>query len=219
MQLPLTHYYPIEISCKAEPMTAGFGEGYKQMSGFESLKSARLNYLVSSQAIEDLISTLDSAGGVDTFNWLFRPHYALKQWRVADFTQRIYDNNRLSELSLNLTEIRTGLPQPIPTGITPLPLTPDSAPTITRSYLVRSPNLGYFPDRKREPLNSQINRLEFASTLNPDTADSIDLLLERCRGVYPLLWQGSIYTCKDWRITYQSEAAELDLTLETLILP
>jgi phage-related protein len=200
-------------------MLTSFGEYYKQMSGFESLKSARLNYLVSVQATEDLISTLDSAGGVDTFSWLFRAHYALKRWRVADFTQRIYDNARLSELSLNLTEIRTGLPQPIPTGITPLPLTPNSAPTITRSYLVRSPNLGYFPDRKREPLNSQINRVEFASTLDPDTADSIDLLLERCRGVYPLLWQGFTYTCKDWRITYQSEAAELDLTLETLILP
>lgn len=217
--LPLTHYYPIELTSKAEPMVAGFSEGYKQQSSFESLKSARLNYLVSAQDTNNLISTIDSASGADTFTWLFRPHYTLKQWRVANFTQRIYDDNRLSELSLDLTEIRTGLPQPIPTGITPLTLVPDAAPTITRSYLVRSPNLGYFPDRKPEPLNPKVDKIDFTSTLDPDTVDSIDLLLERCRGVYPLLWQGLTYTCKDWRIIYQSESAEISLTLDTLILP
>ena len=225
MQLLLTHHYPIELTCKAEPMVAGFSEGYKQQSSFESLKSARLNYLVSAQDTANLISTIDSASGVDTFNWLFRPHYTLKQWRVANFTQRIYDDNRLSELSLDLTEVRTGLPQPIPTGITPLrlvsgaELVPDASPTISRSYLVRSPNLGYFPDRKPEPLNPKVDKIDFSSTLAPDTADSIDLLLERCRGVYPLLWRGSTYTCKDWRIIYQSESAEISLTLDTLILP
>lgn len=217
--LPLTHYYPIEVSCKAEPMVTGFSEGYKQQSSFESLKSARLNYLVSAQDTANLIGTIDSAGGVDTFNWLFRSHYDLKQWRVASFTQRIYDDNRLSELSLDLAEIRVGLPQPTPSAITPLGLIPDSAPSISRSYLVRSPTLGYFPDRKREPLNSQVDKIEFTSTLDPDVADSIDLLLERCRGVYPLVWRESTYTCKDWRITYNSEFAAIDLTLETLILP
>jgi phage-related protein len=216
VELPLTHYYPIELTCKAEPMIAGFSEGYKQQSSFESLKSARLNYLVSAQDTANLISTIDSASGVDTFTWLFRPHYTLKQWRVANFTQRIYDDNRLSELSLDLTEIRTGLPQPLPTGVTPLTLVPDASPTIARSYLVRSPNLGYFPDRKAEPLNPKVDKIDFSSTLDPDTADSIDLLLERCRGVYPLLWRGSTYTCKDWRIVYQSESAEISLTLDTV---
>lgn len=216
--IPLTHYYPIEITCKAEPMVAGFGEGYKQQSGFESLKSARLNYLVSAQDTDNLISTLDSASGVDTFTWLFRNHYTLKQWRVANFSQRTYDENRLSELSLNLEEIRTAYPTPIPTSVTPLPLVPDASPLTTRSYLVRSPNLGYFPDRKAEPLNPKIDKVEFTSTLDLSTADSIDLLLERCRGVYPLLWQGSTYTCKDWQIIYQPESAEINLTLETTIL-
>jgi phage-related protein len=215
IQLPLTHYYPVEIASTSEPMLTGFSEGYKQQSSFESIKSTRLNYLVSAQDTDDLISTLDSASGVDTFTWLFRPHYTLKQWRVASFTQRIYDENRLTELSLDLTEVRVGLPQPIPTGITTLLLTPDAPPSISRSYLIRSPNLGYFPDRKAEPLNPQVNKIEFTSTLDPDTADSIDLLLERCRGVYPLLWQGSTYTCKDWRIIYQSESAEIQLALET----
>ncbi len=219
LQLPLTHYYPIEITCRSEPMITGFSEGYKQLSSFESLKSTRLNYLVSLQDTNNLISTLDSAGAVNTFNWGFRLHYALKQWRVNNFTKRIYDDNRLSDLSLDLSEVRVGLPQPIPIGITPLLLTPDSAPAITRSYLVRSPNLGYFPDRKAEPLNPQQNKVEFTSTLDPETTDSIDLLLERCRGVYPLLWRGSTYTCKDWRIIYNSEFAEVDVTLETLILP
>lgn len=223
-QLPLTNYYPIEISAKAEPMTVGFSEGYKQQSSFETLKTTRLNYLVSAQDTTNLITTLDSASGVDPFTWQFRPHYTLKQWRIASFTQKIYDQNRLSELSLDLAEIRTGLPQPIPTGITPLQLvsgaelTPDSAPTITRSYLVRSPSLGYFPDLKPEPLNPKLDRINFTSTIDPDTADSIDLLLERCRGAYPILWQSSTYTCKDWRITYQPESAEIDLTLETMML-
>jgi phage-related protein len=219
MQLPLTNYYPIEISCRAEPMVAGFSEGYKQQSSFESLKSARLNYLVSAQDTTDLISTIDSAGGANTFNWLFRPHYALKQWRVTNFSQRIYDDGRLSELSLDLTEIRVGLPQPIPLSPLPLPLSPNSSPTISRSYLVRSPNLGYFPDLKPEPLNNKVDKIGFTSTLDPDVIDSIDLLLERCRGVYPLLWQGSNYTCKDWRITYNPESAEIDVTLETFNTP
>jgi phage-related protein len=214
-QLPLTHYYPLEIATRAEPMIAGFSEGYKQQSSFDPIKSTRINYLVSAQDTTNLITTLDSASGVDTFTWLFRPHYTLKQWRVASFTQTIHDHNRLTELSLNLEEIRTALPTPIPLSPLPLPLDPNSPPTITRNYLIRSPNLGYFPDRKAEPLNPQVNKIEFTSTLDPDTADSIDLLLERCRGVYPLLWQGSTYTCKDWRIIYQSESAEIQLALET----
>lgn len=213
--LPLNHYYPIEITCKAEPMVAGFSEGYKQQSGFESLKSARINYLISAQDTTNLISTIDSAGGVNTFDWLFRPHYTLKQWRVASFTERIYDEDRLSELSLDLSEIRVGLPQPIPTGVTPLDLIPDAAPSISRNYLVRSPSLGYFPDRKPEPINPRVDKIDFSSTLDPNAADSIDLLLERCRGVYPLRWRGSTYTCKDWRIVYQSELAEISLSLET----
>jgi phage-related protein len=224
IQLQLSHYYPIEITTKAEAMTAGFSEGYKQQSSFEPLKSTRLNYLVSAQDTTNLISTLDSASGVDTFNWLFRPHYTLKQWRVASFTEKIYDSNRRSELSLDLTEIRVGLPTPTPTTVTPLrlvsgaELTPNSEPIITRSYLIRSPNLGYFPDRRAEPLNPKVDKIELTSTIDLDNADSIDLLLERCRGVYPLLWQGSTYTCKDWRITYNPESAEISLSLETVIL-
>jgi phage-related protein len=216
IELPLTHYYPIEVVCKSEPMVAGFGEGYKQQSNFESLKSTRLNYLVSAQDTNNLISTIDSASGAGTFSWLFRPHYTLKQWRVANFSQRIWDDNRLSDLTLDLSEIRVGLPQPVPTSITLLNLVPDTAPTIARSYLVRSPTLGYFPDRKPEPLNPKVDKINFSSTLDPDTADSIDLLLESCRGVYPLLWRGSTYTCKDWQIIYQSESAEISITLETV---
>jgi phage-related protein len=224
MQLPLTHYYPIDITTKAEPMTVGFSENYKQQSSFEPLKSTRLNYLVSAQDTNNLISTIDSASGVDIFTWLFRPHYTLKQWRVASFTQKIYDNNRLSELSLDLTEIRVGLPTPTPIAPTALQLVsgaeiiPNAEPIITRSYLVRSPNLGYFPDRKAEYLNPKVDRIELTSTVDLDSADSIDLLLERCRGVYPLLWQGSTYTCKDWRMTYQPESAEINLTLDTMVL-
>lgn len=222
--LPLTHYYPIELTTKAEPTIVQFSEGYKQQSSFEPLKSTRLNYLVSAQDTINLISTLDSASGVDTFQWLFRPHYTLKQWRVASFSQKNYDANRLSELSLDLTEIRVGLPTPIPTSTTPLQLVsgaeliPNSEPIITRSYLIRSPTLGYFPDRKPEPLNPKVDRIELTSTVDLDTADSIDLLLDRCRGVYPLSWQNSTYTCKDWRITYNPESAEIGLSLETVVL-
>lgn len=219
LEIPTYHYYPIEITAKAEPVITPFSEGYKQQSGFESLKSVRLNYLVSTQDAENLISTIDTASGVSTFAWNFRPHYALKQWRVTSFTQIIHDDNRLTELILDLAETRTAYPVPKITTPTPLDLIPDTPPTITRNYLIRSPQLGYFPDRRPEPINPKLDKIDITSTTTHQKADSIDVLLEHSRGVYPLQWSNNIYTCKDWRITYQTEFAEINLTLDTLNTP
>ncbi len=221
MLLPNGYNYPINIQAKAEPRVAGFSEGYQQRSGFEALRSTTLNYFgISKIDADNLLAAIDAAGAVDKFEWLFRPHYGNKLWIVESARSTIYDKNRVEEISLELREYPRSLPGiGAPTAPLPLDLVPDQAPNFTTNYRTRSPNLGHFYDRKREPLNGNVQTIQMQSTMSHEQADQIDLLLDRCRGVYPLLWESDPYTCSDWRINYQSEFAELDLTLQTIVLP
>jgi phage-related protein len=221
MFLPAGCNYPIDIQAKTEPRATGFSEGYQQRSGFEAVRSTTLNYLgLSKTAVDNLLTAIDAAGAVDKFEWHFRPHYINKLWIVESARSTTHDKNRLEEVSLELREYPRALPGIVmPTTPLLLDLVPDQAPSFTTSYRTRSPSLGHFYDRKREPLNAKVQTIQMQSTLSHEQVDQIDLLLDRCRGVYPLLWESDSYTCSDWRINYQSEFAELDLTLQTVILP
>jgi phage-related protein len=218
--IPNGYNYPIDIQAKTEPRITGFSEGYQQRSGFDALRSTTLNYLgLSKAAADNLLAAIDAAGAVDKFEWHFRPHYINKFWVVDTYRTVIHDKNRVDEITLELKEYPRSLP-----GITPpttpllLDLVPDQAPTITTNYRTRSPNLGRFYDRKREPLNGKVQTIQMQKCLSHEQADEIDLLLDRCRGVYPLLWESDPYTCSDWRINYQPEFAEIDLTLQTVVM-
>jgi phage-related protein len=221
MLLPNGYNYPIDIQAKAEPRLANFSEGYQQRSGYQPLRTTRLNYFgLSKTAVDNLLAAIDAAGAVDQFEWDFRPHYVNKRWLIESSQLLKHDQNRLEELSIELREYPRALPGvPLPTAPLALPIVPDQAPSYSRSYRTRSPNLGFFFDRKREPLNPIVESIQMQSSLDHLVADQIDLLLDRCRGVYPLLWEGKTYTCSDWRINYQSEFAEVDLTLQTVVLP
>jgi hypothetical protein len=210
--------YPIRITAKATPMVAQFSEGYSQRSSFESIKSVNLNFLGLTQLeVDNLISTCDTAGGVDLISWDFRYHYQNKKWKITQLTQKTYDFGRLSEVDLSLQEVPLGLPGlAAPTAPIPLNIVPNQAPMMTRNYNVRSSGLGFFEDRQREPIKGKIDKLQLLTSLNYDNADILDLKLEQCRGVYPLLYDGKKWVCSDWSIDYQPEDyAEVSIELTT----
>jgi phage-related protein len=217
MLLPTGYNYPINIQVKCDPRVVNFGNGFQQRSGFESLRSTTLNYLGLRKSQSDsLIATLDGLGGVDPVEWDFRPHYGNKWWLVNGLTNTVHDQGRLEEIAFELKEYPRGLPGvAIPTIPPLLDIAVDRSPVISRQYRNRSPQLGMFFDRRKEIINPIIESVQISSTGDHATADSIDLLLSKCRGVYPLIWEGSTYVCSEWSISYESECAIVGLTLQT----
>lgn len=207
--------YPIAIECRCEPLVASFAEGSSQRSSFAPTRTVQLNYLLDEIEQNSLTNLLDSAGGVGIFDWDFRPQFADYQWRVGSYRQQIWDDGRLYETTIALEQIRTAKPIAIPTSPLLLDLTPDSPPSITTNYRIRSPQMGFFPDRRTEPINPVVEQIELISTVEPQIADNIDVLLDRCRATYPLIWQGKSYLCADWAITYYPESAQVSLTLNS----
>jgi phage-related protein len=218
MILPDGYNYPISVTCKAEPMVTGFGEGYQQRSGYEPLRTVQLNYLgLSNTAVNNLVQSIDAAGGVDNFDWLYRPHYANYKWRINRSRMMLYDLDRVQELTLDLKQYPTGvLLHTLPIEPVLLNIVPDQAPSFDRTYRTNQSNLGYFFDARREPVNPIIESISFTVTCIHAVADEIDLLLDRCRGVYPLLWRGKTYVCADWTVIYMTECAEVSIVLQTV---
>jgi hypothetical protein len=217
MLLPDGYNYPIAIQVKCDPMIASFSNGFQQRSGFESLRSTTLNYLgLRKTQSDNLIALLDGLGGVGVIEWDFRHHYANKWWLVNGLTNTIHDKNRLEEISFEIKEYPRSLPGYIAhVGITSLMIAADRSPVISRQYRNRSPQLGTFFDRRKEFVNPIVESIQFSHTTDHGAADSIDLLLSKCRGVYPISWEGGIYTCSEWSIDYETECAIVGLTLQT----
>jgi phage-related protein len=213
-QLPAGYNYPIVVQVKSDPRVFSSTE-YQQRSSFAPTRTTSLNYLgLGKQGVDALLAMIDAAGAVDKFDWLFRPHYAGKKWLVESSRVILHDENRLEEVSIELREY-PAVGQLAPATIPALPFIPDQAPVVSRRSRIISPQLGYFFDRKRQPVNALTESIQMNTTLDYDGADEIDQLLDKHRGVYPLLWRDNHYVCSDWQITYSSEFAEVELTLNT----
>ncbi len=209
---------PIAITSKSDRSATTSLDGYEQSSSFAPLKSVKLSYLNRSQAeFTGLLTTLDTLGGKPGLTWDFRPHYVGKKWQVKSFGRVQYDQNIVEEWTIDLMEYPTA-PVTIFTQTVVLPgyLVPIQAPTLTTEYRIRSSTLGKFPDYADQRINSKREKIGFASILTWAQVDKVDILLDRSRGVYPLVYEGKKYVCPEWSITYEGEdCAEIRLDLSS----
>lgn len=215
---------PIAVATKTDRDTTSFLDGYEQHSGFAPLKSVSLNYLDRSDLeLDSLLNYLDSAGGKPDFTWDFRPHYSNKKWRVKSFNQVQYDRGVVEEWTIELEEYPTA-PATVGVGEITLPnyLVPVQAPTLSTEYRFRESKLGKFPDYGSHPIHGKRQKLSFSSLLTWAQADEIDILLDRARGVFPLiysLYEGN-WVCPEWSITYEgNDCAEIKLELANFFTP
>lgn len=211
---------PIQISNKCDRDVTRFSDGYEQRASFQPLKSVTLSYLDRPQSLLDsLLIDLDTAGGKPDFTWNFRPHYAGKKWKIKSFRKELFDTNLIAEWFLDLQEYPTQLSVPSSTA-EPLLIEPSQSVNISTEYLTRSSNLGKFSDLKKPPVFSQQQKVKFTSFVTWGEADSIDILLDRQRGIYPLIWDGKYYLCPDWTITYLgNDFAEISIDLSETFVP